>query len=44
MSDERRVMRVGIHGDILTKMMTKGYTNGKAITCIEGLPEGAKLV
>lgn len=43
---ERRYRRVAISFDLLVQMLTTGWSIGDAqtITCIDGLPEGAKFI
>lgn len=43
---ERRYRRVVIDFDFLTQILTTGWSIGDAqtITCIDGLPEGAKFI
>ena len=45
MSNERRLVAVPIHIDLMIDMMREGYTTGPgAITCTKGLPEDAVCI
>jgi hypothetical protein len=42
----RRIVRVSLHSDLLAQMVIKGWAVGRPerLECVEGLPDGSKLV